>query len=501
MADETTNDIYENKYKITIGLEIHVELLTESKMFCSCSTKFGEKENSQVCPVCVGLPGSLPVFNYKTLELGIKTALALNCQIPSECVFVRKSYFYPDLPKNFQISQYNQPLAINGYLNINNKKTPLRRIHLEEDTGKLIHSEHNENISLVDFNRAGVPLMEIVTEPGISSPQEAEAFLLELKKILQYIEVSDCNMEEGSLRCDANISVNFYDSKELGTKTEIKNMNSFKSVRKALQFESVRQMHLLETNKKVIQETRLWDETNQTTESMRTKEEAHDYRYFPEPDLLPIKIPQDIVEKISLQIGEIPAQKQKRFLDQYNLSEYNISVLTSEKKLADYFEETVSFYKEPEIVSNWIQTVLLGILKERNISIKICPISSKNFAELIELVNSKKITATSGKEVLTEMLDTGKSAIEIVNEKHLIQVQDEKTIRQWVKEVITEYPKAVKDYWDAIDAQNNVQASNISNFLKGMVMKKSKGKADILIVAKILMEELDNVRAKTRQTR
>ncbi|MCL5674543.1 MAG: Asp-tRNA(Asn)/Glu-tRNA(Gln) amidotransferase subunit GatB [Candidatus Omnitrophica bacterium] len=483
MADESINNgFYEKKYKIVIGLEIHVELLTESKMFCSCSTKFGEKENSQICPVCFGMPGTLPVLNYEAIELGIKTALTLNCRIPSECIFVRKSYFYPDLPKNFQISQYSQPLASDGYLNVNNKKIGIRRVHLEEDTGKLIHSEKNENVSLIDFNRSGIPLMEIVTEPEISSPEEAEDFLLKLKKFLKYIEVSDCNMEEGSLRCDANISIKPHDSKELGIKTEIKNMNSFKSVRKALSFEANRHMHLLNENNKVRQETRLWDETSQTTDSMRIKEEAHDYRYFPEPDIPPVRISRDTVEKISLKIGELPSEREKRFFEQYNLSGYNVSVITSEKKLADYFEETASFYKEPKIVSNWLQTVLLGILKEKNISINTCPISPKNFAELIELVDLKKITATSGKEVLLEMFETGKTASEIVKDRQLVQIQDKDRIEELVIEVINENSSAVKDY-------KNGKEQAVS-FLVGMVMKKSRGKADPVKTKEILLKKL-----------
>ncbi len=479
-----SNGSDEKKYKVVIGLEVHVELLTDSKMFCSCSTKFGEKENSQICPICFGMPGTLPVLNNKTFELGIKTALSLNCTISSKCVFVRKSYFYPDLPKNFQISQYSQPLAYNGYLNINNKKINIRRVHLEEDTGKLIHSEKNENMSFVDFNRSGIPLMEIVTEPEISSPEEAEEFLLELKKILKYIEVSDCNMEEGSLRCDANISISLKDSKQFGTKTEIKNMNSFKSVKKALSFEADRQILMLNENKKIIQETRLWDEISQTTDSMRIKEEAHDYRYFPEPDLLPVKTSKDTVDKIALKIGELPYKRAKRFFEQYNLSEYNISVITSEKKLADYFEEAVCFYKKPKIVSNWLQTVLLGILKEKNMSIDICPVSSKDFAELIEMVDSKKITGTSGKEVILEMFETGKTASEIVKGKQLIQIQDKKQIENFVIEVIDENQSAVKDY-------RNGKEQTIG-FLVGMVMKKSKGKADPIKTKEILLKKINS---------
>ncbi|MCM8788944.1 MAG: Asp-tRNA(Asn)/Glu-tRNA(Gln) amidotransferase subunit GatB, partial [Candidatus Omnitrophica bacterium] len=364
-----------NEFQTVIGLEVHVELLTNSKMFCCCSTQFGSQPNTQVCPVCLGLPGALPVVNEKAIELAIKTGIALNCKINNEFIFVRKSYFYPDLPKNFQISQYRNPIGENGYLFINGKKIRITRIHLEEDTGKLVHDEQTGMWSCVDFNRSGVPLMEIVTEPEISSPQEAEKFLQRLKRLISYIGVSDCIMEEGSLRCDANISVKRKSDSKLGTKVELKNMNSFRAVRRGLAYEEQRIIQMLKENKTVGQETRLWNEALQITEGMRTKEEAHDYRYFPEPDLLPFRITPDRIEKIRAEIGELPDEREKRFQKEYLLSGYDSAILTSEKVIADYFEKALSYHNKPKQIANWIQTELLGLLKEHHTKPHECKIT------------------------------------------------------------------------------------------------------------------------------
>ncbi|MCQ9208890.1 MAG: Asp-tRNA(Asn)/Glu-tRNA(Gln) amidotransferase subunit GatB, partial [Omnitrophica bacterium] len=352
-------------YKVVIGLEVHVHLATLTKCFCSCSTEFGQRPNSQTCPVCLGFPGSLPVLNEQTLKLAIKAALALDCRISKFIKFDRKNYFYPDLPKNFQISQYDLPLSHDGALSIDTetgtKKIRIRRAHLEEDAGKLVHPEKARE-SLVDFNRSGMPLLEIVTEPDISSPEEAYEYLSRLKTILEYLEVSDCNMEEGSLRCDANISLMPKGAKRYGKKVELKNMNSFKGVKQALGYEVRRQQRLLQKKKRVVQETRLWDTQRCETVSMRSKEEAHDYRYFPEPDLVPFILDDAYIQKIKESIPELPNEKRQRFLSQYKIPEYDAGVLTSDKYLADYFEQCVTLYSQPKIVSNWIMTELLSHL-------------------------------------------------------------------------------------------------------------------------------------------
>jgi len=458
------------EYEVIIGLEVHVELLTESKMFCGCSTKFGASPNTQVCPICLGMPGVLPTINYKAIELGIKTAIAFNCNISSFCRFARKNYFYPDLPKNYQISQYEEPLAQNGFLVVDGHKIFLKRIHIEEDAGKLLHSSEKENFSLVDFNRAGIPLLEIVSEPDIRSPEEAEKYLEILKHNLEYLRVSDCNMEEGSLRCDANISVREKGVNSFGIKTEIKNMNSFKSVRKALSFEAERQISLLNKGEKILQETRLWNENLQITEEMRSKEEAHDYRYFPEPDLVPLKIDKELIEKIKSQIGELPEEKLNRFKNQYNLSYYDASVLTSKKEIADYFETCLSYLSNPKILTNWIMGDLMALTKEKKIKFDENPVSPKLLTELVKLVIDGKITGTIGKEILKEVFNTGKTPSEIIKEKNLVQIQDEDFLTKIVKEVLEENPKAISDY-----KEGKKQAIG---FLIGKVMQKTKGKAN-----------------------
>lgn len=459
-----------------------MELLTNSKMFCACSTRFGAPPNTEVCPVCLGLPGALPVVNERAIELGIKTAIALNCRINNLFVFVRKSYFYPDLPKNFQISQYKDPIAVKGYLTVNGKKIGITRIHLEEDTGKLVHDETTGRWSCVDFNRSGIPLMEIVTEPEISSPDEAENFLEKLKRIISYIGVSDCIMEEGSLRCDANISVRKKGDIRLGTKIEVKNMNSFKAVRRALAFEEKRLMELLKTNVPIIQETRLWNEKLQITEGMRTKEEAHDYRYFPEPDLLPFNISDEFVNRIRSEIEELPDDREKRFKRNYNLSDYDCAILTSKKAIADYFENALVYHNSPKQIANWIQTELLGLLKENHCSIEECKVTSHFLAKIVKMVDEGIISNTAGKSVLKEVFSTGEDPEILVNKRNLIQISNKQEIEKLVQEVIDQYLQAVADY-----RSGKTQALG---FLIGQIMKKSNNKANPGMVKELLQKKL-----------
>ncbi len=472
-------------YETVIGLEVHVQLNTESKMFCGCSTKFGGLPNSQTCPVCLGFPGSLPVINKKALFLGVKTALALNCKIADFTKFDRKHYYYPDLPKNFQISQYDKPFSHDGFLEIvsggKTKTIALKRIHMEEDAGKLIHQQDNA-CSLVDYNRAGTPLMEIVTQPDLNSPEEAYEFLVKLKMILEYLEVSDCNMEEGSLRCDANISLRPAGQTALGIKTEVKNMNSFKGVRQALEYEVTRQADILTGGGKVVQDTRLWDSERQRTNSMRTKEDAHDYRYFPEPDLMPIIFDARIVEDIKKSLPEMPEQKQERFVKTYGLSEYDSSVLTRRKRLADLFEETLKTCNRPKIVANWISSDLLGVLNEKGIELGKSLFTGRAMADLLNAVESGAISSKMGKDLLRDSIETGKGPLDLIKEKGLAQITDEKIIADSIDKVINNNPKAVEDYKGGKEAS--------LTFLVGQIMRETKGKANPKLVNEILRKRL-----------
>ena len=479
-------------YEIVIGLEVHTELLTASKMFCGCANRFGAEPNSLACPVCLGFPGTLPVINEKAIQLALKTALALECRINKDNLFARKNYFYPDMPKNYQISQYEEPLAVNGSLLIGGedksggeKKIRIRRVHLEEDVGKLIHPE-GESYSLVDFNRAGVPLLEIVTEPDINSPDQAFEFLNSLKTILQYLEVSDCNMEEGSLRCDANISLRPFGHPELGTKVEVKNMNSFRAVRLALKYEAERQTSLLSSPRKdeLVQETRLWNEKEGKTFPMRTKEEAQDYRYFPEPDLLPLKLSNDFIQDVRCGIMELPAEKARRFQKEYQIPDYDAGVITASRDLADFFETVIRLAPEPKTVSNWLMTEVLSILKEGSKDIKESGISAESLAEVIKLVSEAKITSATGKEVLRASLKTGTRPAEIVAERGLNQISDIEVITRLVEEALTANPKSVEDYRNG--------KKNALAFLIGSVMRQTKGKANPKLVQEILLRLLEN---------
>ena len=478
------------KYIINIGLEVHVELLTRSKLFCGCSTEFGSPPNTQTCPICLGLPGVLPVINKKAVEYTIATALALNCKISPFCRFARKNYYYPDLPKNYQISQYEEPIAKEGWLQIEvngkTKRIRIQRVHLEEDAGKLIHGystkdAHDEPWSFVDYNRAGIPLMEIVSYPDINSPEEAYQYLIDLKKILQYLKVSDCNMEEGSLRCDANISLTPREG-EMGVKTELKNMNSFKDLKDALISEVKRQANVLDQGKRVVQEPRLWDIKKKKTVSMRTKEEAHDYRYFPEPDLLPIKIEKEWMEKIKEKIPELPSNRFERFIKEYELPSYDAEVLTDSRDLADYFEECVKLFPHPKIVSNWVMGELLRLVKREGKSLDKVKITPAALAEILAEVKKGTLSGSLAKEAIEVMFKTGKGIKQIIEERGLRQISDKESLRKMAEEVIKENPKAVGDFQKG--------KKEALGYLVGQLMKKTKGKANPKLANKIIREKI-----------
>ncbi|RBP42768.1 Asp-tRNA(Asn)/Glu-tRNA(Gln) amidotransferase subunit GatB [Garciella nitratireducens] len=474
-------------FETIIGLEIHVELKTKSKIFCSCSTEFGANPNQNTCPICTGLPGTLPVLNEQVVRLATRAGVALNCEINRMNKFDRKNYFYPDLPKAYQISQFDLPICENGYVDIlvdgNKKRIGITRIHMEEDAGKLVHLE-DQPVSLVDYNRTGVPLIEIVTEPDIRSPKEAVEFLKTLKSILEYVEVSDCRMEQGSLRCDANISVRKLGEKQLNTKVEIKNMNSFKEILKALQKEEKRQQELYQFGEeyKIRQETRKWDSAKGKTIPMRSKEDANDYRYFPEPDLPPVLIQKEELEKTKEQLPELPAQKRERFLKEYGLNKTDTEILIGNKALANYFEEVVALGISPKEASNWILVELLRVLKdqeEENI-----PIKSEYLASLIKIVKEGKISRTVGKEVFEELISTDKSPEEIIKEKGLTQISDSGELEKMVSEILTQNPQAIQDYKDG--------KKQAIGFLVGQVMKVSKGKANPQSTKDIIEKKLNS---------
>lgn len=471
------------EYTAVIGLEAHVHLNTRSKAFCGCSTQFGSEPNSQVCPVCLGFPGSLPVLNRTALEYAITVAVALNCRVQEFTKFDRKHYYYPDLPKNYQISQYDLPVALEGFLDIQVdgkvKRIRIRRAHLEEDAGKLIH---RQDISLVDFNRAGVPLLEIVSEPDINSPQEAYAYLTFLKSIIEYLGVSDCDMEKGSLRCDANISLIEKGQSGLGTKSELKNMNSFKAVKDALSFEIERQSELLSGGGVITQETRLWDAKGLRTISMRSKEEAKDYRYFPDPDLSPFTISQDTISRIKQSLPELPREKQKRLADQYGLSDYDAELITSSRQLADYFEECLKGYANAKAVFNWLSGPVLSELNSRGVSISGLNISPEKMVELVKFFQEGKVTNLVAKDVLGQMIQSGKAAADIIEQNGLAQISDAGSLKKIIDQVLEENTKSVGDY--------KAGKSNALMFLLGQVMKKSQGKANPKTVADMLKTKL-----------
>ena len=476
------------EYEPVIGLEVHAQLLTRSKIFCGCSTAFGEEPNTQTCPVCTGQPGSLPVVNRKAVEFAIKLGLATSCRIAPFSIFARKNYFYPDLPKGYQISMYEHPLAENGFVEITfegqRRRIHLIRIHMEEDAGKLKHGETPEtaSFSYVDFNRTGVPLVEIVSGPDIRSPQEAGDYLRKLRAILQYLEICTGDMEKGTFRCDANVSVRPKGRKEFGTRTELKNMNSFRHVEKALEYEIKRQTALLEEGEEVIQETRLWDVGQGVSVSMRGKEEAHDYRYFPDPDLVPLKVEENWVEEIRKSLPELPDEKKERFLREYQIPEYDAEILTSTKAMGVYYEECVHLFPEPKTVSNWMMGELLRELKHDEREIDQCPVTPQHLAGMLTMMKGGTISGKIAKDVFEEMYRTGERPEKIVQDKGWVQIQDEGEIEKAIEEAIEANPKQVEDYRKGRE--------KLFGFFVGEVMKQTKGKANPKLVNELLRKKL-----------
>ncbi|MEK3911205.1 Asp-tRNA(Asn)/Glu-tRNA(Gln) amidotransferase subunit GatB [Paenibacillus sp. FSL H7-0331] len=473
----------ETKYETVIGLEVHVELHTKSKIFCGCSTAFGAPPNTHTCPVCLGYPGVLPVLNKQAVEYAMKAAMALNCEIATDSKFDRKNYFYPDSPKAYQISQYDKPIGEHGWIDIEvngqTKRIGVTRVHLEEDAGKLTHVDGGYT-TLADFNRVGTPLIEIVSEPDLRSPEEARAYLEKLKAIMQYCDVSDVKMEEGSLRCDANVSIRPYDQAEFGTRAELKNMNSFRGVQKGLEYEEWRQAEVLNSGAKVIQETRRWDDAQGKTIMMRSKEEAHDYRYFPDPDLVRLYIDDAWKARIRTSIPELPDARQARYVSEYSLPSYDAQVITSSIKLADFFEESLKYTKDAKAVSNWIMGDLLGYLNANNQELEQLPITGQGLGEMILLLEKGTISSKIAKTVFKAMLETGKAPAQIVEEQGLVQISDEGAIKAAVEQAIANNPQSVADFKAGKD--------KAVGFLVGQVMKETKGKANPGLVNKLIVE-------------
>jgi len=474
------------KYEPVIGLEVHVQLLTKTKIFCGCSTRFGDPPNSNVCPVCLGLPGTLPVLNKRAVEMAMRAALALNCTVQERSRFARKNYFYPDLPKGYQISQYELPLATNGWLEVGSakKRVGITRLHLEEDAAKNLHEgfAHSAEKAYIDYNRCGTPLSEIVSEPDIRSSEEAYAYLTTLRQIMLYTGVSDCNMEEGSLRCDANVSVRLRGSKEFGTKVEVKNLNSFRYLQKALEYEIERHIGVLESGGRLSQETRLWNQAEGHTVSMRSKERAHDYRYFPEPDLLPVHISAAWREEVRRTLPELPAAKRARFISTYGITPYDAEVLTATRALADYFESVVRAGAPGKAAANWMQTELLRRLKDSAKEIAESPVSPAALADLVKLVESSQITGAIGKKVFATMFESGRAASEIVAAEGLAAQVGENTIEQAARDVIEKNPGNVTKF----------KAGNegVFQFFVGQVMRATHGQANPQAVNNILRKLL-----------
>jgi len=476
------------QYEPVIGLEVHVELKTETKIFCDSSTAFGADPNHHTCPVCLGLPGVLPVTNKKVVEFAIKAGLALNCRIASYSKFDRKNYYYPDLPKNYQVSQYDLPIAEHGFLEIEvdgaAKRVGITRIHMEEDAGKLVHQGTiaTSPYSLVDYNRTGVPLIEIVSEPDLRSPEEAVAYLEKLKAIIQYTGISDCKMQEGSLRCDANVSVRPLGQKEFGIRAELKNMNSFKALQKALVYEIERQIEIVEDGGSVVQETRSWDEARSVTLSLRSKEEAHDYRYFPEPDLVPMVISADWVDEIRSTLPELPDERKTRFVSQYGLPAYDAMVLTTAKEMADFYEQCVQQFNNPKVVSNWMMGDFSRLMNANNMEISEVRIQPDQLAKMLRLLEEGTISGKIAKTVFEDMFKTGKDPDIIVKEKGLVQISDEGAIESIIDGVLADNPKSVEDF--------RAGKTQALGFLVGQVMKATRGKANPGMVNKMLKEKL-----------
>jgi aspartyl-tRNA(Asn)/glutamyl-tRNA(Gln) amidotransferase subunit B len=471
-------------YEPVIGLEVHVQLKTATKIFCGCSTRFGDPPNSNTCPVCLGLPGSLPVLNKRALELALRASLALNLRIQKNSRFARKNYFYPDLPKGYQISMYELPLATHGFLEIEHdgasKKIGITRLHLEEDAAKNLHEgfPDSDRNSYIDYNRCGMPLAEIVSEPDLRSPSEAHAYLSALKQLLEYSDVSDCNMEEGSLRCDANVSVRRRGDERLGTKTEVKNLNSFRYLEHALEYEIERHISVLESGGRISQETRLWNVAEGRSESMRSKEFAHDYRYFPDPDLLPVHVSTNWLTEIQRDMPELPAARRRRFEQEHGLSDYDAGVLTGSRALGDYFEAVIRAGGPSKASAGWIQTELLRRLNDSGQPVEASPVSPAALAGLLAQIEAGNITGASGKKVFAAMFENGKSAEEIISAEGLAQIQDAGEIERMCREVIEKNPESVAKY----------RAGNEGVFKSfvGQVMKASRGRANPQLVNEIL---------------
>ncbi|MEG1705618.1 MAG: Asp-tRNA(Asn)/Glu-tRNA(Gln) amidotransferase subunit GatB [Clostridia bacterium] len=475
------------EYEVVIGLEVHAELATKTKIYCNCSTEFGADPNTHCCPICTGMPGVLPVLNEKVVEYAVKMGLATNSQIAKFSKQDRKNYFYPDLPKAYQTSQYDLPLCEHGHINILvdgvHKKVGITRIHIEEDAGKLIHDDFT-GATLVDMNRCAVPLIEIVSEPDMRSAAEAVEYMQTLKGILEYIEVCDCKMQEGSLRCDVNLSVRKYGALEFGTRTETKNLNSFKSIEHSIEFEIHRQIEELENGGKIYQETRRFDDAKGYGYAMRTKEDAHDYRYFEEPDLAPIILSDEYIENIKKNLPEMPHARRDRYINQYNLSEYDAMQITNSKILANFFDKAVALCKNPKQVSNWIMGDFSKMLNEKGIDITQSKVTAENLSNLIKLIDTSVISSAIAKTVFIEMFETGKDAMQIVKDKGLVQITDEDAIMEVVKKIVDINPQSISDYFAGKD--------RAIGYLVGQIMKETKGKANPKIVNELLLKVIDS---------
>ena len=473
-------------YEVIIGLEVHAELSTKTKIFCSCPTEFGASPNTHTCPICMAMPGTLPVLNEKVVEYAVKAGLATNCEISRNSKNDRKNYFYPDLPKAYQISQYDRPLCEHGYVEIETdegkKKIRLTRIHIEEDAGKLNHDEFGGG-SLVDLNRAGVPLIEIVSEPDLRSADEAEKYLKKLKSILEYIEVSDCKMQEGSLRADVNVSVRKKGDTKLGTRTEMKNMNSFRSITRAIEYEVDRQIDVIENGGKIDQETLRWDDVSGKTFSMRDKEDAQDYRYFPDPDLVAIKLSEEYIENIKNTLPELPESRKQRYLNEYKLSEKDAKIITSSKYLSDLFEEAIKICNNPKAVNNWIISDISRILNETEMEPIEIPFDAKQLGKLVILIDKGTISSSIGKKVLVELFENPRDPEEIIKEKGWIQISDEGAIKEVVLKILEANPQSIADFKGGKD--------KALGFLVGQAMKETKGKANPQLLNKMFLEELN----------
>ncbi|NMC56890.1 MAG: Asp-tRNA(Asn)/Glu-tRNA(Gln) amidotransferase subunit GatB [Eubacteriaceae bacterium] len=473
------------KYEMVIGLEIHVELGTKSKIFCSCSTQFGNKPNTNVCPVCLGMPGVLPVLNEKVAEYAVKAGLSLNCEIAKFSKLDRKNYFYPDLPKAYQVSQYDLPLCIGGYLDVSvgeeTTRVGITRIHIEEDAGKLVHTQDG---TLIDYNRCGVPLIEIVTEPDIRSAEQAVEFAKSVRNILLYAKVSDCKMQEGSMRFDVNLSVREQGAKQFGTRTEMKNLSSFKMLQKAIEYEYARQVKAVKNGERIIQQTRRWDETNNVSVVLRSKENAHDYRYFPEPDLLPVVLNDEVINSIKTSMPEMPKEKKQRYISQLSLSEYDAGVLTANSQLCEFYENILKEFNDAKTAANWVIVELMALINKSDTSIEEIKITASSMAQLLNFIKDGKISGKMAKDVLLEMFETGSSEDEIVKSKGLSQISDAGELEKIIDEILKNNQASVNDY--------HLGKKQAMGFLVGQVMRATKGAANPQSVNEILNKKLNN---------